>query len=145
LVPSCRPEGREAAIGKEKASIKGAWRPSSMTILGRALDKDDLDTFKIVIGDSTILIQGKILREESSIKKEYSYWLNPTTDPKQIDLAFNGTMGLGIYKVEGDTLSIRWGGKAGRPSDFVAGEPGKYELYVLKREGPGDDNGSGKK
>jgi len=135
LSASCVPYDKEAAINREKGRIQGAWTPLSMTYHGRQLDKDELDTFKVVIGNSSILVEGKLLREESTMSKESWYWLNPMPDPKEIDLGFNGTMSWGIYKLDGDILTIRIGGKAGRPADFETSHPAGYETYVLKRSG----------
>jgi uncharacterized protein (TIGR03067 family) len=70
------------------------------------------------------------------------YILNPSAKPKAIDLEGGGADGgvaEGIYKLDGDELSIcvisgmRNGKAAPRPTEFKASNDRKYALFVLKK------------
>ncbi len=72
-------------------------------------------------------------------RQEIEYRLDPTKSPKQFDQRFTGgTMGpwvaQGIYKLEGDTLTICHGGpNVARPDDFTTSSGDGRSMQVLKR------------
>jgi uncharacterized protein (TIGR03067 family) len=75
------------------------------------------------------------------VQATHTLMLNPTAELKEIDQKCiegrnKGTVFLGIYKLEGDTLTIctNSGGKE-RPQAFTAEKPGIW-LYVYKRVKP---------
>jgi uncharacterized protein (TIGR03067 family) len=74
-----------------------------------------------------------------NVHQEIEYRLDPTKTPKQIDRRFTGgAMGpwisKGIYKLEGDTLTICYGGpKIARPTEFTTQPKDGLMMLVLKR------------
>src|SRR3954469_12985413 len=65
---------------------------------------------------------------------EAKFALHPELAPKGIDLDMDGSLGLGIYKLEGDTLTIVHGEvEEPRPKDFDAVQSGTLNLLVLRK------------
>ena len=63
-----------------------------------------------------------------------TFTLDSTKKPKAIDVDMDGTPGVGIYSLEGDTLKICHSeGKDARPTEFATKEGTKNSLLVLKR------------
>jgi uncharacterized protein (TIGR03067 family) len=121
-----------AALGggdKELEKLQGDWTMVSRELNGRKIP-DEVAINKLTIkGDQWILTPGAT----ASIK------IDGSKDPKWIDLTFprgTGTASPGIYKLEGDTLTICrvLAGKGERPKDFKSPEAGG-NLVVYKRVG----------
>ncbi len=74
-----------------------------------------------------------------NVRVEIEYRLDPTKSPKQIDQRFTGgTIGpwiaRGIYKLEGETLTICYGGpNVARPTEFTAKPGDGRTMRVHKR------------
>jgi uncharacterized protein (TIGR03067 family) len=77
-------------------------------------------------------------------KSTFTVILNPKADPKQIDKTcldtkgpFAGKVFLGIYKIDGDLLTIcgNSGGK-NRPATFSTKGETDFKLYIFKRVHP---------
>jgi uncharacterized protein (TIGR03067 family) len=72
-------------------------------------------------------------------RQEIEYRLDPNSSPKRFDQRFTGgTIGpwiaLGIYKLEGDTLTICYGGpKVARPDEFTTHPGDGRSMRVMKR------------
>jgi uncharacterized protein (TIGR03067 family) len=65
---------------------------------------------------------------------EATFTLHPDMNPKSIDLDMDGGVGLGIYKLEGDTLTILHGEvDQPRPTDFDAVRSGELTMLVLQK------------
>lgn len=64
-----------------------------------------------------------------------TFTLHPQMSPKGIDLDMDGSLGLGIYKLEGATLTILHGEvEEPRPGDFDAVKKGNLTMLVLQKE-----------
>jgi uncharacterized protein (TIGR03067 family) len=76
---------------------------------------------------------------QGNVRVEIEYRLDPTKSPKQIDQRFTGgTIGpwiaKGIYKLEGDTLTICFGSpNVDRPTEFTAKPGDGRTMRVHKR------------
>jgi len=72
---------------------------------------------------------------EKGRKEKSAYRLDPSKNPKQIDLSDSAR---GIYELKGDTLKLCWdirGKKNGRPTKFgFDKDQATVVYYVLKRE-----------
>jgi uncharacterized protein (TIGR03067 family) len=110
----------DKAIKKEIDLLRGTWSVN-VTMLGQEVK------YKFAIyGDESFEINLGGVQLNGSRK------IDPSKKPKEITLSPDGSDKplLGIYKVEGDTLTIRFGEK--RPTDFKAKDG--PTLWVMKRE-----------
>ena len=65
---------------------------------------------------------------------EAVFTLHPDNSPKGMDLNMEGSVGLGIYKLEGDKLTILHGEvEEARPASFDAVKNGNLTLLVLRK------------
>jgi uncharacterized protein (TIGR03067 family) len=133
LIASCSPIDKSGENASDQDKMQGLWRAEEIT-LGRVLNREEVETFSLEIKGSKFELEGKLPRENSGVRFECTFHLDPTTNPKQIDLSCKAGGGEGIYKFEGDTLVICVGSKGGRPSSFEMKKPEVCEAYVLKRE-----------
>ena len=66
-----------------------------------------------------------------------TYELEPTSDPKTIDVVTELDTSKGIYRLEGDSLRICGvPNGAERPTEFVTKRGTTQTLFVLKRQKP---------
>ncbi len=136
--------GVGAAVGYERAvaateadksdkdKIQGEWKVTSIKIGGH--EPDDKDH----ILKSPWVFKGDKLTFEPF---EADFKLDPSKDPKQIDVTIQkgpdgekGLMALGIYKLDGDKLTIHacHPGDGDRPTDFET-TGGRNVLVTLER------------
>lgn len=123
---------------KEKSpSLVGEWSVESITVNGnQTVSAPGLVYTFTDDGKWLIRRNGK----ETAPNVTRGFETDPKPNPPTVDLITNtaaaaGTRLMGIYKVEGDTLTIcgtRVKG-TGRPSKFEAGEGTGNTLYLLKR------------
>jgi uncharacterized protein (TIGR03067 family) len=120
LILAAAQAGNQDALKKELDLLRGTW------------------SVHVPLGDDEVKGQFAIYGEESfeinfggnhvnGVRK-----IDPAKNPKEITLTPDGANKslFGIYKLEGDTLTLCFGEK--RPSDFKAKEG--TTLWVLKRE-----------
>jgi uncharacterized protein (TIGR03067 family) len=121
---------------KETPSIVGEWAASSVIVGGKG------QAFPEREFEYTLTADGKFVVRNGKEGGEGKYVLDRKKDPPEIDIFLNGdkadspTM-QGIYKVEGDTLTlcVGPGGKnKTRPKNFEA--PAGSEFMVLTLERP---------
>jgi uncharacterized protein (TIGR03067 family) len=115
-------DDRKLADEKDQDRIQGVWRVVSSEKDGKP--HEDTKDAKFVFAGDEITIE---LSGEKPSKGRFK--LDPTKDPKWID---SGSLGRGVYHIEGDKLKICWGER--RPAEFVS----KKDVYLLqlKREKP---------
>lgn len=87
------------------------------------------------VGNVKLIFDGDVLKTaKPNGVTEGKFTLHPEMNPKGMDLEMDGSLGLGIYKLEGDTLTIVHGEvDEPRPKDFEAIKSGNLNLLVLRR------------
>jgi uncharacterized protein (TIGR03067 family) len=123
---------KEGADKKELEKFQGKWAIASVTVDGEAEDEIK-DRFLAIKGDkATFLDKGKE-RGTGSLK------LDPGKSPAHLDFTYEdgpakGTTLKGIYKFEGDTLTLCYGGFGeDRPAEFASKAGSGTILIVQKR------------
>jgi uncharacterized protein (TIGR03067 family) len=129
--------GGDAA--KEKEALQGNWKVIDITLEGKKgadLSPHLLKGQLTITGDRMKLNFG----DKKETLKEFSFELNPTKNPKHIDLValngmFVGDKGLGLYKLDKDTLTLVMGNKkeTPRPKSFEAPAKSGLILLILKK------------
>lgn len=100
--------GEDKAAADRKA-LTGAWDAVGGEAMGRAVAKADLPLRWTFAADGTATLVNRTTKDESP----FTLTFDPAQSPKTIDLAYTGSQeGLkgakqyGVYKVEGDTLTL---------------------------------------
>jgi len=129
LPRSTQPPSPEATADMEK--LKGTWQALSVQVDGA----DHPDVVKrglqMVFTDSTV---STALADDPAGKKTNNYRLDPTKNPKEIDLTdLSGQpAGKGIYSLEADQLKVCTSA-ADRPTSLATKQGDGLQLVVLKR------------
>jgi uncharacterized protein (TIGR03067 family) len=91
---------------------------------------------------ATMTIKGDKWISNVGQKSTFTITLNPSAQPKHFDTScsegpFAGKVFLGIYKLEGDTLTIvDSSGEKERPTGFSTKDNSALKLYVFQRSKP---------
>ena len=133
----------------DAAQLQGKWKPVSAKGAGQEAPAEELGKVRFVIEGNKLSIRGEDRPDEA-----FSFTLDPTKLPKEIDLtALNkegkpsilrttsndpGTKDVrkGIYSLEGDTLKICIADDhtTARPTDFEAPKGSELMVVTLRRE-----------
>jgi uncharacterized protein (TIGR03067 family) len=128
---------KPAAAGKEggakdQEKIVGTWAFRSLVKGGQKEAEEGFKEAKLIFA-----ADAKLTAKLPKGDKEGTYKLDPATKPKAMTITTEGggTL-LGIYKLEGDTLTVCLGNEDvnDRPTEFDSKEGTKVVLIVLKRE-----------
>ena len=121
----------------DRDRLQGTWNVVSLVQNGKAVPRE-------AIKGATLIFEGDHYGLKGG-KEEYrgSFKLNQRANPKQIDTTFVDVddrekgRAQGIYKLEGDRLTICWreGGK-GRPKAFTSEPDSGTRLIVVERVKP---------
>jgi uncharacterized protein (TIGR03067 family) len=123
---------------KELAKIEGTWEVTEATLDGMKAPADVLANEKItftVKGDTFTIKHGEKTSGSGTVA------IDPTQKPATLDITYTegahkGKKELGIYKLDGDTMTAcvsEAGGKE-RPREFASKEGTKFELLTMKRK-----------
>jgi uncharacterized protein (TIGR03067 family) len=116
---------------KDEEKIRGTWAIVSHEFNGGTRPDDSAykDTKVVIKGDTITITDG-------DDEGKWTFKLDPTTKPKEIDLTSEDKEKsyLGIYELTGDELKIcAVKGRGGRPTEFASKPGAEQELIVLKR------------
>jgi uncharacterized protein (TIGR03067 family) len=131
-------DAKKDAAKEELKKLQGTWKVVSAERQGKAKTEEETKSVKFIIQDDTMAFE----KDGKSEGKKAPITIDPTKKPKTIDIFIadpnhldGGRKILGIYMLEGDTLTIA-GGKQ-RPTEFkTTSDTGDTEVIVLKREKP---------
>jgi len=79
------------------------------------------------------MVDTAILSERPYQPVEFTFKLDPSQTPKTIDLMTRGNTAHGIYKLNGDDLTICMSLGGSRPTEFTTRAGGDTETFTLKR------------
>jgi uncharacterized protein (TIGR03067 family) len=116
----------------DQKAIQGTWTAVSVEQGGEKQPEDKVKDARI-----TFEAGGKASLKHGDKEKQLTYELDATKDPKQITVkGEDGKTQRGIYKIDGDTLTICMGEEDSneRPTEFSTKAGSKAHLVVLKRE-----------
>ena len=122
----------------DAAKLQGTWQVTALTDeMGPAPAKELKEWTFQFNGDKVTNSQSKDAK-----RRPLTYTLDPSKQPKAIDLNDGGLLIEGIYKLDVDGLTLclvtgsRNGKTAPRPMEFKADKAKKYSLFLLKRVKP---------
>ncbi|HEV3262550.1 MAG TPA: TIGR03067 domain-containing protein [Gemmataceae bacterium] len=116
----------------DQKNIQGTWTAVSIEQGGEKLAEEKVKDSRITFG-----ADGKAHMKHGDKAQELTYELDSAKKPKQITLkGDDGKTMLGIYKLDGDDLTICICGEDSneRPTEFATKDGTKTHLVVLKRE-----------
>lgn len=123
---------------KEAARMKGTWKVVTGEIDGQPLSPPEKQAKWEITAD-------KIAWKANKSEALFTFKVDPTRKPTEIDLQSGQQTLKGIYELDGDTLIVCFG--KDRPSQFTTTANSKNSLIVLRREKPlpAEPKGEGKK
>lgn len=126
---------KDDAAKKDLDKLQGTWKLVSYETGGNKAGEEDLAGSKMVIKGNKYAYTSADQDEEGTMK------LDPGAKPAAVDLKIEsgndkGKDQVGIYKLEGDTLTFCFAhpGEKERPKEFSGREGSSNLVFVLKRE-----------
>jgi uncharacterized protein (TIGR03067 family) len=116
-------------------AMEGTWVLTSMTFEGKAPPPEGLAKVRLEVRDGRFTFR----HGPSHFAAEVTDF-EPLAEPRAIDLTRERDKQTlpGIYKLEGDTLTLCTASRGGRPADFSAGPGSPNLLRVYRRARPGE-------
>jgi uncharacterized protein (TIGR03067 family) len=122
-------------IRKDLAALQGTWKVVAAENKGEKVPADELKKLYLIFKGDAVFI-----REGDKTTEAFSFLLDPSKAPKQIDLTLKvgpqkGRGERGIYHLDGDALKIciQSDKDAARPRDFSSPAGSQISLTVLQR------------
>jgi uncharacterized protein (TIGR03067 family) len=121
------------AAKKDLEKFQGEWKPEKAQRDGVDAGGDLLNKLLVKYSGETMVIDSGGARDDKA-----TITLDPSKNPAAIDIKPVGEgkdTALGIYKLDGDTLTLCWSRRGGeRPTEFVSKAGTEQVLFILKRQ-----------
>jgi RNA polymerase sigma factor (sigma-70 family) len=115
---------------KDEQKILGTWALVSGEEGGQKAPPERLKDATVTFAEG-----GKLTVKMGERDQEFTFKLDPAKKPKEFSATNDqGRTLLGIYKLEGDTLTVCFDRSGERPAEFASKEGTTVVLDVLKRE-----------
>jgi uncharacterized protein (TIGR03067 family) len=128
------PRGAVDVTAQDKKKLQGTWTVAAHTANGKALPAKALAGWRLTVaGDKMTTRDGSELLDEATCR------LDASVKPRAVDLRLTagpdkGKLVLGIYKLEGDTLTVCVAEPdRPRPTEFASRAGSGHMLFVFKR------------
>ncbi|MBC8874602.1 MAG: TIGR03067 domain-containing protein [Planctomycetes bacterium] len=125
-----------------KHELQGSWDLQRIVLDGKPFPVQ-VKEVKFIFSKDRLTIVPPDENAESFPRQTLSFTLHPETNPKSIDTTNldGSTKGMtlaGIYKIEGDSLTVCIATESGaaRPKSFESKEGSKLAVYTLQRAKP---------
>lgn len=119
---------------KDQKGFQGTWALTRLDWEGAPVPAERIEKVRFIVTDNKLVMDGL------DGKREFSFALDATKTPKQIDLTpldgpFKGKTTPAIYSLEGDTLKICMSNKETnvRPTEFKSPKDSGLAVFTLKR------------
>jgi uncharacterized protein (TIGR03067 family) len=132
-----------ASDADDAKKLQGTWELTELIAFGEKVDFNTVKGTKFVFAADKLTLQAPNDKLEEVVTRTYSFKLDPTKKPAEVDLTVltgehKGLKSPGIYEISGDTL--RWCQSdapkgAERPKDFKSPEKSTIYLFTFKRAG----------
>src|SRR5260370_30815143 len=131
---------KDDAVKTETKNLQGTWSVVSAEREGGKVSDDEIKKTTLVIkGDKLIARKTENTPKPEEKIIEMSFTLDPTKNPKWIDVTYTdgerkGESSLGIYELKDDSLKICMSRRTTRHSEFETKAEAQRHMMVLKRE-----------
>lgn len=117
----------------EAESLQGVWRVVSIIESGKPVSAERVKDSKFEFISDKLVMSGFSEGEEGS--EEFDYTLDPTKEPRCIDLIRGDTTIPGIYRIVGGALTLCLPGRdiMTRPTEFNSEEGSDISFVTLER------------
>jgi len=119
------------AAKKDLAALQGEWKVEKAVRGGMAAPADVVEKLKLKFEGVKVVVDEGTARDEQA-----EVTLDPSKKPAAVDIVPTRPgkeIVKGIYKLDGDSLTMCWAKSGERPSEFASKEGTEVVLFVLKR------------
>lgn len=113
--------------GKTTSALQGSWTVQVAEKAGRKETDAELKEFSLEFSET------RCVWKAGGKSTELAFTIDPSKNPKQIDLMSDGKKLAGIYELAGDRLKMCLSASGARPSQFVSTQAEKTVILELER------------